>query len=60
MSLATNERLEVQIRDIKAIAEYIETAKARLKYGTPEWNALDMAEARLQGLSMFTVFGKER
>ena len=56
---ANNERIAVQIRDLTYIAERIDTAKGRLRYGTPEWNCPDLAEARLMALSAFTAFGRD-
>ena len=58
--ITTDERVDCQMRDIKFIAEKIKEAKHSVKFGSVAWNALDLAEARLQGLSLFTSFGRGR
>jgi hypothetical protein len=55
-----DERIECQLRDMQAIAEYVETAKREVKFASKAWEALDLAEARLQGLGMYTALGRTR
>jgi hypothetical protein len=57
-AMTEHERIECQLRGITVIARWVEEAKSELTYGTKAWNKLDLAEARLRNLSMFTSFGR--
>lgn len=45
-------------RDLGYVYEHVQEAKRHLKYGTPEWNALDLAEGRLQGTMIYVGMAK--
>jgi hypothetical protein len=55
--IVANKRAEAQMRDIQYIAEEIKAAKRAIGNGSPGWTELDLAEARLQGLAIFTSLG---
>lgn len=55
METATAETLH---RDLGFVYEQVQEAKSHLKYGTPAWNALDLAEGRLQGTMMYVGMAK--
>ena len=45
------------MRELAKVAKHIEDAKATLKHGTPAYEHLDVAEAILQNVAIFTDLG---
>ena len=51
-------RIDSQLLHVGAIVEYVAAAKEHLKYGSPEWIALDNAEDSLRALSLSIALGR--